>query len=74
MDQQDSQLDRKDSRPPQSGRPSKPAQTQADPPDESAQGNRTDWLGWVLVILVFLVVNCFLLIYCYWIFLPYPRW
>jgi len=49
-----------------SARPSIPARREGP--------NNTDWIGWLIVLLAFLLVNCFLAIYCYWIFLPYPRW
>ena len=68
MAQQDGQQARTDPQALQEAQGPKPA------PDEDPQTRRSDWIGWVIMILAFLVVNCFLQIYCYWVFLPYPRW
>jgi len=46
----------------------------AAPPAPAPRRGRAAWIGWLIVILAFLAVNGFLQIYCYWIFLPYPRW
>lgn len=56
--------------------PSGPRQADAPSPDgEAAAGPlRGDWLGWAILLLLFLAVNVFLSVYAYWIFLPYPRW
>ena len=53
---------------------SQPAPADAGAPEAAPQTGRSDWIGWVIMIVAFLVVNCFLQIYCYWVFLPYPRW
>ena len=52
------------------------AEPQAAGPQPSSADKRryADWLGWLILLLVFVAVNFFLHTYSRWVFLPYPRW